>query len=373
MVVELPRGPDGKRRQKWVTVKGSKRDAERALAEMIAQVERGEWADPGKLTVADFLRQWLAAHGPNLSPATKRRYEVAVEMHIIPRLGAVRLAKLTPAHVQQFLTYDIQQGRRDRKGKPGLHPATALYHFRVLHRALAQAVKWGLLARNPCDGAEPPRPPRQEFAALDAEQARAVLDAVRGTNAYMPALLSLATGMRLGEVLALRWEDVDLEAGLISVRRSLYSPAKGQYVFKEPKSASSRRAIEIGPDLAAALRRHRAEQARARLAAGERWQDWGLVCCREDGSPLLPQSVSSRFADLVRRAGIKVRFHDLRHAHATLLAQRGLHPKLLSARLGHSGVGITLDLYAHAMPGMQREAASWLESVLLRGPRLANG
>lgn len=364
-VLDLPRGPDGRRRQKWhkLTATG-KREAQKELAKLLADLARGTYIEPGKLTVGEYLEKWLADYARvNVSAKTLERYEGIVRQHLIPNLGSYPISKLQPLHIQEYYSRALRGGRLD--GRPGtLSPTTVLHHHRVLREALAQAVRWQIIPRNPADAVEPPRPAKKEMQVLTAEQIVRVLEAARGTYLYIPILLATATGMRRGEILALRWQDVDLAAGTISVVRSL-EQTKAGLSFKEPKTARSRRVVVLPTFAVEALRKHRIRQVEQRLQVGPAWQDHGLVCCREDGTPIRPDSITVLYKAVLRRAGVpRVRFHDLRHSHATLLLGQGVHPKVVSERLGHSQIAVTMDLYSHVSLPMQQEAVQKLDNLL---------
>lgn len=362
-VVDLPRGPDGKRRQKWHKLGArTKREAQQELAKLVADLARGTYVEPTRLTVAEYLERWLADYAkPNVAPKTFERYEGIVRNHLIPALGSVPLARLQPLHIQEYYSRALQSGRLDRR--PGnLSPTTVLHHHRVLKEALGQAVKWQVIPRNPADAVEPPRPAAKELRVLTAEQVDRLLEVAKGTPLSMAILLAVATGMRRGEILALRWQDVDLEAGTISVRRAL-EQTKAGLRFKEPKTAGSRRVVVLPAFAVEALRRHRVVQAEQRLRAGPAWEDHDLVVTTATGRPLV-NNLRRDFRALLASAGLPpVRFHDLRHSHATWLLAQGVHPKVVSERLGHSQVGITLNIYSHVLPAMQREAAEKLDRL----------
>jgi len=200
--------------------------------------------------------------------------------------------------------------------------------------------------------------------AFDESQTATLLGAVDGHRLYAPVLLAVTTGMRRGEILGLRWKDVDLQAATLAVRQSLQTTREG-LSFKAPKTKKGRRSISLGPTAIDGLRRHRAGQAKVRLALGAAYQDNDLVCARPDGAPTDPGEVSKGFAALVRQIGLPpIRFHDLRHTHATALMRAGVPPKVVSERLGHSSVGITLNTYSHVMPGMQEDAAQKVDATL---------
>jgi integrase len=238
-------------------------------------------------------------------------------------------------------------------------------HFhRLLQKALSQAVRWQLLARNPASAVEPPRPQRQQMRALDETETATLLKLVEDTRLYMPTLLAITGGFRRGEILALRWQDVDLQTGRAVISRSL-EDTKESVRVKSPKTERGRRTVVLPGFTLDALRTHRAQQAARRLAAGPAYDDNDLICAREDGSFWPPDTFTTLFAARVRTSGLAhFRFHDLRHTHATQLLKQGVHPKIVSERLGHSNIGITLDTYSHVLPGMQEDAIGIFDSHL---------
>ena len=285
-----------------------------------------------------------------------------VTQHLIPALGAYSLTKLKPLHIQEYYARAMQTGRLDGK-EGGLSPQTVLHHHRILKEALSQAVRWQIIAHNPADAVEPPRVGRKEMKVLTPGQIDRLLEAARGSRLYIAIVLAVATGMRRGEILGLRWQDVDLSAGTVSVCRTL-EITKGRVAFKEPKSTKSRRVISLPAFAVDALRRHKVEQAEHRLRAGPAYEDQGLVCATERGTPMI-HNFERDYLALLDKANLpRVRFHDLRHSHATLLLVQNVHPKIVSERLGHSAIGVTLDVYSHVLPAMQQEAAAKLDTLL---------
>lgn len=359
MVVELPRDPEtGKRRQKWVTVKGTKRDAERVLAETITEIQRGTYVEPACLSVAEYLARWYDACSATVKLNTRARWLRGVRVWS-DLLGHVPLGRLTPLDVQYAL------GRL-----PQLSDGSRRTYFSVLRSALDQAVKWGLLPRNPAQGARPPARSSREVQVWDEEQAGRFLETARSTRLYALFYTALATGMRLGELLGLTWGDVDLDAGAIQVRRSLATcvDRAGEPHWQEPKTAAGRRRVPIGAEALEVLRQHRRGQLEERLRAGPGWCDYGLVFCNRRGGPLFKSNVDRALAACCRKAGVpRIRFHDLRHTHATLLLRQGVHPKVVSERLGHASVRITLDTYSHVLPDTQEEAVRAMERALAGG------
>lgn len=372
IVIDVGRDAGGKRRQRWHSAKGTKRDAERELSRLLHELNTGGYVEPARLTVSDYLTRWLADYAKtNVAPKTYERYADIVAGHIRPALGHYMLPKLQPLHIQGFYSKALAEGRRDgRKG--GLSAQTVLHCHRVLHGALKQALRWQLLSRNPADAVEPPRAQRKEMRALDQDGMVKLLDAARGSRMYAPVFVALTTGLRRGELLGLHWKAIDLEKGSLSVCESL-EETKAGLRLKQPKTGRSRRTVDLPSILVEELRRHRVEQAKQRLALGQLFQDQDLVFPENDGQPWSPDKFSGMFVSLARRAGLKgFRLHDLRHTHATQLLKQGVHPKIVSERLGHATVAITLDTYSHVLPGIQRQAVEALD-VTLRGALKTRG
>lgn len=362
LVIELGTGPDGKRRRTVRYIHGGKRKADAELVRLLRELETGQFVEPHRLTVGEYLRQWLATTQPKVEPKTYAFYREAIEVHLIPGLGHHALQKLSPLHLEAYYAQARTHGRRDGRG--GLGPRTVLHHHRILREALGQAVRWRQLHHNPAEAVEPPRAPHAEAEPLAPEDLAALLAAVRGTRLYLPVLLALATGARRGEVLGLVWECVDLDRAELVIRRTLQQ-AGGEVYFTDTKSHRQRR-VPLSPILLEALREEQARQAERRSLLGADYDDLGLVVCHEDGSRWSPQALSHAFAAQARKLGIRVTFHGLRHQHASLLFEEGVEPKVVSERLGHSGIGITLDLYTHLLPQQHRSAAAATETALRR-------
>ena len=364
IILETGKDDKGKRKQKWIPFHGTKREAERELVRLLNDLHNGLLTDPAKMTVADLLNRWLKdCAKQTVSPTTYQRYAGITRDHLKPAFGHIPLAKLRPLQLQKAYT-DWQQEGAKKKGKGGLSARTVLQHHRILHEALDQAVKWQLIPRNPADAVETPKPSRKEMNHLDEEGTIKLLNAAEGDRLYIPVLLAVTTGMRRGEVLGLRWSDTDFDDGIAYVRQSLMQ-TKDTIAFKAPKTAGSARAVPLLRMTIAALKRHRRAQAEEKLLFGPDYADNDLVCALPDGAPWPPDALSSSFRYLVKRAGMPgVRFHDLRHSHATQLMKEGVNPKIVSERLGHSSIAITLDLYSHVSRGLQQEAVDKLDASL---------
>ena len=356
----------GKRRRQTVTIRGTKRQAEARLAELVHKVGSGEYSNPSKVTLGGFVEQWLRDHAwPNLSPETAQVYEIIANAHIIPALGSIPLQKLTPERLQAFYADKLARGRRDGSG--GLSPRTVRHHHRLLHVTLENAVKWRLISRNPADAVDPPRFNRKEMQAFDQDGLNEFLETIRETEYYPLFYTLLFTGLRRSEALALRWRDVDLVLGYISVNRTLHQLNDKSFVFRQPKTEKSRRTVALPPSLSIVLRQHQESQQKQRALLATAVSDDDLIFAQLDGSPLLPHSITNAWRRLVKQAGFQgVRLHDARHTHATLMLKQGVNAKIISERLGHSSVVITLDTYSHVLPGLQEAAARGFDAGLRR-------
>lgn len=307
--------------------------------------------EPASIGTGDYLGQWLAHIRGRVRAKTYEGYEGLVRLYAVPGIGNVELAQLRPLHLQSL--YASLLTERD----PPLSSGTVLNLHLVLTQSLGQAVRWELLSSNPAAGAQPPRARRREFTVIDAPLAARILDAVAGSSLELPCAIAIATGMRRGEILALHWADIDEDYSTAHVRRTLQMTNDG-LVFEQPKTKRSRRAVALPAFLGPYLLRERAVQRNRQAELDHAWRGQDLVVCRRDGQPINPDTFSTAWPRLLVRAGLPhVRFHDLRHAHATLMLLQGVHPKVVSERLGHSSIGITLDTYSHVLPEMQAEAA----------------
>lgn len=352
-------GRDGKGKQKFhhKTIHGTKRDAERYLVAVRREMDLGVFVEPTTISLNEYLDRWLRdAARPRVSRRTADGYAGLLERYIKPALGHKPLDKLQVLDIQKV--YGEMQAR-DLSARIVRHAHSAL------HNALKQAVKWGLLSRNPSDLVELPKVPHKERRVLSPEEAREFLEAA----AVMPHGLlfefALLSGMRPEEYLALQWSDVDFERSTAQVRRALVRHKKS-WSFEEPKTARSRRMVYLPAQLIEKLTAHKRKQAEARLKLGAAWQAFDLVFCSEEGTPLsIPNLTYRYFRPILTKAKLpRIRLYDLRHSCATLLLIAEENPKIVSERLGHSTIVLTLDTYSHVLPHMQQSASSRLESLL---------
>jgi integrase len=313
--------------------------------------------DDENVSVGEYLDSWLqgSVYG-SVRQSTYDRDTNLVNNHIKPSLGGLKLKKLNSARIQSFY--------RDRLDT-GLSASTVHKMHDILRRGLAQAVTWHLVSRNVADVVKPPRPLPKEMVALSADETRRLFEAAKGDRLETLYILAVHTGMRQGEMLALRWQDVDMENAVVSVKRTL-TRIGGKIAFGEPKTKKSRRSIRLTPQAVEALRLHLERQLRDIEILGDRYQDQGLIFTTDTGAPINPSNLRQRsFKPLLKRAGLPhMRFHDLRHTCATLLLSRGVHPKFVQELLGHATIAITLDTYSHVLPSMGDATAKAMEDAL---------
>ncbi len=326
------------------------------LARALADRASGYTFDAENMTVGEYLDRWLKdSDQGSVRTSTYERHEQIVRLHLKPALGRVKLSKLSPAHLQ---------GLYREKLDSGLSSATVQKIHTVLHKALAQALKWNMMARNAADAVKAPRPAPKEMHPLSPDESRKLMEAASGDKLEALYVLAVHTGMRQGELLALKWEDVDLNEGVIRIRRTLMRSG-GRISLGEPKTKGSRRPVHLTGAAVEALRNHLERQLVDIEQLGDRYRDNGLVFTSEVGTLINPTNLRRRsFAPLLEKAGLpQIRFHDLRHTCATLLLSRNVHPKYVQELLGHATVAITLDTYSHVIPGMGNHTARAMEDV----------
>ncbi len=357
---------NGKRKRKSLYGATRKEVAEQ-LSRVLAEKAKGLPVALQRQTVAQFLNKWLIDSVKfSVRPLTFEQYAQHVRLYIEPAIGNIQLTKLAPQHVQAMI---------NAKLKDGLSPRTVQITLFVTRRALAQAVRWDLVIRNAAEFVDCPKVISKEIRPLTGEQVQVFLSALKGERMEAVLTVGLALGLRRGEVLGLRWEDVNFENREININQALQRSG-GRYVdgkgsrsalhFVRPKSDRGIRTIAMPEIVATALRGHRARQAEERLLAGSRWTDFGLVFTAKNGTPIEPRRLDTEFKKLLRKAQLTqtIRLHDSRHFAASLLLLKGVHPRTVMEILGHSDIGLTMKTYSHVVPDLMREAADKIDAAL---------
>lgn len=362
--ITIERGFDsktGKRHRDIITFTGTKKQALAEEARLKMERDRGTYVAPSKLTFGQFLQDyWLIKVKSETKPRTEEGYRQIVESHLEPALGHIKLDKLRPIHLQEY----INAKRNPEDGKKPLSGQTLKNHYSVLRQSLKYALHLQLLAVNPADRIDSPRAERVEREVLDEKQTVLLLRKAQGTELYVPICIAAFTGLRRGEVLGLKWSDLDWDNQTLQVVRTLQKSKDG-FRWGEPKSQKSRRTIAVSEWLISVLREHRRAQNERRLGLGADYQDQDLICAREYGDPWEPSRFSTLFHDLVSGLDLpEITFHGLRHGHLTHLLKAGLPANVVSARAGHSTISITVDLYGHILEGQDRAAANAFEEVM---------
>ena len=351
---------NGKR--KFVTrTAHSQQEAIKLHTKLMSQKYDGTLTQQPKGNLGDYLTRWLKEYATaNLSQSTFRGYEYIINHHIIPTIGGLPLKKLRPENLQQYYA---------DKMKSGLSSTSVRHHHTLLHRALKQACRWGLLSRNPADAdmVTPPQNRRLEMHTLTENQVSDVLQKATTDTYHCLFYLALQTGLRRGELLGLRWIDINLDFAELSVSRSAVQCPGGEIIFKTPKTTRSRRTVALSPQTCITLRQYLKNQTAIQARGNITFSKDALVFCQVNGKPLKGNTVWRAWHVMLKRMGITgIRFHDMRHTMATLMLQAGIHPKIVQERLGHASISTTLDLYSHVSPGLQQAAAAKLDNIFTK-------
>jgi integrase len=349
---------------RYVSFKGSKREAQLELARLIVQNAAGEGVDPSKETLAAFIarwdRDWSSLH---VSPKTLERYRQLLRLYVVPRLGNLGIQKLRPVHLQELYAHLLRKGGYDERP---LAAGSVSYVHRVLHRILGHAMTWGVVTSNAAALVSPPKKPETEISILGEEQIGTVLRHLDGQSLRPIVSFLLGTGARRGEALALRWKDIDFAARVVRIERSVEQTKAGLRI-KSPKTKHGRRNVSISPWLAAELKAHRVRQQEPRLALGlGRATGDDLVFARWDGSMRAPHGVSQKFTQAMKILGINCSLHGLRHTHVSQLIAAGLDVLTISRRIGHASPAITLGVYGHMFTNTDARAAEIMEAAFAR-------
>ena len=361
VVVYNGKDAKGKKKYIWETFR-TEGQANKRLTELLHQIDNGTLARP-KGTLGEFAEQWLKDYAkPNLAPTTYQGYEGIYRSGIGPILGNILLKDLRPSHIQEYIALKLSKN---------VSNTTVRHHITFLHSVLETAIKWQLLIRNPIDSVTMPKIVKHEMNILNEQQAKTILQAVQGTNYYSLFALALYTGMRKSELLALQWNDVDLLMAELSISKSSHRLNTGEYIVKSTKTAKSNRRIALSKKTCTMLKQHLKKEmnrySKTCSKTSPKFPKDRLLFCEPDGKPLKPNTIGQHWTRLLRRLNYPhIRFHDLRHTHASWMLKKGVSPKVIQERLGHSTISTTLDIYSHVTPGMQRQAVNIFDKILTR-------
>lgn len=361
MIRVQKRNADGTRSSISEVVKGTKTEAHKRLTQKLREFDTGDRAFRPKQTLGEYLDYWLEAVAkPRLRERTFIEYSEILKLHVRGPLGGLQLTELSAGHVQQL--YSRLQTAKC------LSPRRVRYVHAILSSALRKATELDLVTRNVAKLVQLPKQTRKEMDVMTDDECRLFLKALDGERLGTMFSFALGTGLRPGEYLALQWKDLDLDQGMATVRRAVVRLKGQKWKFTEPKTRSSSRPISLPGGLVSELRAHRIRQFEERLRLGAVWQDHDLVFPSELGTPLTQSNITQVYKRVLAKAGLRrsLRLYDLRHTHATLLLAAGIHPKVVSERLGHSTIALTLDVYSHVLPSMQAQAAERLNAMLFQ-------
>jgi integrase len=287
-------------------VKGTKKEADKRLTELLREIDTGTYLDPSRMTVANYLQSWLKDYAePNVSAKTYSRYEEICNKHLIPALGRIELQKLKPFHIQEYYNEALKSGLLNGKG--GLSAQTVKHHHRVLSESMKKAVRWQLINHNPCDAVDAPKPEKKEMRALDEKESAVLLDAAQGTRLYYPVLITITTGLRCGELIGLKWADVNFASGSLSVNRTIEQTRISGVIEKTPKTKKSRRLIALADIALSALKALRKEQSEQKLRLGPLYQDKGYLFANDAGALWKPEAFTKAFQRLVKKNRYRTR------------------------------------------------------------------
>lgn len=347
----------GKRDRIFRNCNGTKRDARSMMHKLITEMEQGKITKKTGKTVGEWMDEWLGEYMPNLEETTRLGYQGKIKCYIKPSIGEILIQSLRASHIQRMVNDMVEKG---------LSPKNIRDTYNNVNAAMKLAVKTHLIPYNPCEGVTLPKKKKYKAKVYPVEMLNKLLTETKGSDIYIPILILVSAGLRRGELLALRWKDIDFENKVLKVRKNMVKGLKG-YVIKSPKTESGIRDIRLGDNVIRELAIAKAQYAQKMLAYGPGFQNLGFVISKADGSPFSPDAMTRKWTRFLERKKLpKIRLHDLRHSNATALIQAGVNPRVVQQRLGHSDVNITLNTYTHVLPEMDMEAAAKLDSLFMK-------
>lgn len=357
ITVETDRDPiTGERNRTYKTIKGTKKQADATMRQMISEAENGGIVSSSSLTLKSWLETWLQSYMPNIAQTTRAGYEEKITEYIAPKLGHIPISSLTPIAIQTFFN--------DLSSK-GLSAKTVRNTFNILNPALKKAVALRMIQFNPCTGVELPKLVKPKTNIYNSTQITEMLKLSKDTDMHLIAVLCFSLGLRRGELCGLTWNNIDIENRKIDICQNRVSDKKGSVITKAPKSEAGKRQLSIGNDVAEILKKAKTEYEQDKLSLGKKFQDLGYVIRQKDGTPFQPDSLTQKWNRFLKKHNLPhIRFHDSRHSNATALIQAGISPKVVQQRLGHADISITLNTYTHVLPSMDIEAANAIDNLI---------
>lgn len=357
ITVEGARDPlTGKRNRVFATVHGSEKEANKVMRRMISDMEQNKLVKKSSKNVREWMEEWINLYLPNIEETTRVGYKIKIRCYINPYIGEIQISSLRAEHVQKMVNGMLAKG---------LSPKNIRDTFNNINAAMKKAVVLRMIPFNPCEGVVLPKVKKYRAKVYDNDMIHTLLDIAEGTDMYLPILLGALLGLRRGEMLALRWDHIDLKNKVIHIRSNMVNGEDG-FIIKAPKSEAGIRDLVIGDEVVAELKKARLKYMEDALTSPY-FQNLNFVIRQEDGSPLHPDSMTRKWSRFLKDHDLPhIRLHDLRHSNATALIQAGVNPRVVQQRLGHSDVNITLNTYTHVLPEMDIDAAAKLDAIMLR-------
>ncbi|MDW7668043.1 MAG: tyrosine-type recombinase/integrase [Bacillota bacterium] len=353
-VVELPR-INGKRTQKWYSGYDSQDEAEKEMIKILNEINKGTLVIPDDSTLKEYLESWLEGRTDELSPTTISGYKTIIDKHLVPAIGDIKLSELKPLTIQRYYS------------RKELSSRTLLHHHRLLRKALEDARKWEMIYRNPCDLVNAPKPKNKfKGRVLDPDEIKELLAKLEKNDLYIPVVCLLSLGLRRGELLGLKWTDIDFINKTVSIQRNVVQTTNGDIIVKDPKNETSARTLPLSDRVIKLLKKKKIENKENQLLIKD-YKDTGFIFTEPNGEIMNPRNFSHRFRYFIKHNNFeKLRLHDLRHTNATMMLSSGVPAKVASKRLGHSNISTTMDIYSHVLNELNLEATQKLEKKMFK-------